>query len=785
MSAPILPGRDALVRYSPSYVGEPYRPSFNVPPTEEEESFKSIWRVLRKRKAWIGWVTLAVLLLTGLVCIFLPSQYTGMATIRVGQGENSDPNVMNGPATPLAPDDLKTEMQTPMGILQDNTVALAVIKDLDLQKYEPFRFKPSILGWFTGENARIEEEQRKGLPLDQAPATRERLLLKFAKKLDVENVPDTRLITVAFMNPDPKLAAAIANDIVSQYIAFESRSEATGQASKLLAVQLGDLKKKVEASQQRLADYEKKTGLNSLLIGALGQGAGSGGSTHIPALDKLDTLNQELAAAQMTRISKEAIYHLTQTQNPEVVVGLGNSDLPGIASSAVISQGNGLVLLETLREQQANLKLAYADASTKYGAKNPRLVEIQSQLASVNQQLAKELQNINTRAKNDYLLARQNEDALKAAFANQQEQAGQLNESTVKLQVLAQEASSIRQLYDGLYGQLQQANVQAGIRATNINIADPARAAYTPTRPNPPLYLAIGLAAGLLFGVSSAFIREHMDETVSTPLQVGASVHVPVLASIPYSKSLAPSRRADRKLGSGGHEETSPLILQPKSSIAESYRALRTSIGLSLAGGQLHSLMVTSPMVGDGKTSVAYNTAIAFAHAGRNVLLVDADMRHPRLHELFGVSQSPGLSDVLSTGASVESVVRHHSTVENLSLLPAGRETLMPAELLSSERFDDLLKSLEQKYGLIIFDTPPTLLVTDASVLFGKVNATLAVVRAGVTTRTILDRTAETLERNGSRAVGFVLTAVDTNSIDYQQAYGHTGAERYYEEANV
>src|SRR5487761_1132282 len=221
MSAPILPGRDALVRYSPSYVPDNFTPAFGAAPPEEEESLKSLWRVLRKRKVWIGLVTLGTLVLAALVCIFLPTQYTGMATIRVGKGESSDPNVMNGPVTPSAQDDLKTEMATPMGILQDDSVALAVIKDLSLQKYPPFRYNPSILGWITGENARIKAEA--GLPLSQAPATRERLLLKFSKKLDVENVPDTRLITVAFLNPDPKLAAAIANDLIRQYILFEAR----------------------------------------------------------------------------------------------------------------------------------------------------------------------------------------------------------------------------------------------------------------------------------------------------------------------------------------------------------------------------------------------------------------------------------------------------------------------------------------------------------------------------------------------------------------------------------
>src|SRR6202011_4225395 len=138
-------------------------------------------------------------------------------------------------------------------------------------------------------------------------------------------------------------------------------------------------------------------------------------------------------------------------------------------------------------------------------------------------------------------------------------------------------------------------------------------------------------------------------------------------------------------------------------SVAEAYRALRTSIMLS-SPKSLHTLLVTSPLVGDGKTSVSYNVAIAFAHAGNQVCLVDADMRNPQLHELFGVDVSPGLSDVLTGEEPVNPLIRKHATVPNLSLLSAGTTAPMPAELLGSRRFDELLQTLKQTYNLIILD---------------------------------------------------------------------------------
>jgi succinoglycan biosynthesis transport protein ExoP len=778
MSVPVLSERGARNIY-----GTPETPGRYASElasfSDEEESLKSILSVIRKRKYWIIAFPLGGAAFAILACVLLTRQYQGTATIQVGKDETVEVSLRSDSGSPaLSESDVKTDIATHMSVLQDDNTALAVIDDLNLDRYRPFAFRPTLLGWLSGSNVRIKAEQN--LPLTQATARRERLLELFEKNLKVKNTPDTRLIAVSFLNPDPQLAATIANAVVREYVKFESRTQATGEASQWLIGQLDDLKTKMDYAQQQLADYERETGLNNLLLKSMGQAGAAGAITHIPVLDKLDTLNQELTSAEANRVTKEAIFHLTRTQDSNVVAGLASSALPGIATSAAVTQGNGLDLLQTLRQQQAALKLALSEAATKYGAKNPRIVELQNQLSDIDEQISDELQQINLRARNDYMLARRSEDGLRRAFNQQQTAAGKLNESAVKLQILAQQAASSRQLYEALYGQLQEANVQAGLRATNIRITDPARPPATPQRPNPPVYVAIGLAAGLLVGVSSAFIREHMDETVKTPLQVDPLTLLPVLASIPRTRSPILLSAADAFLRET--YESSLLITRPKSSTAEAYRVLRTAIVLASSRHPLRTLLVASPLVGEGKTSVSYNTAIAFAYAGKSVLLVDADMHHPRLHECFGSGQAPGLSDVLIGGQSLEASIQPHTTVRNLSLLPAGAIPPMPAELLGSAKFDELMHVLKQKYSLIILDSPPMLLVTDAIVLSSKIDATLSVVRADVTNRTVLERSVEILERNSYHAVGLVLNGVDTRSIDYYRAYGHHGGGKYYEE---
>ena len=747
----------------------------------EGESLKGIWSVIRKRKTSIWAAGFIGGLLALVICVLMTRQYLGVATIEVQKTDAAETSLRaNSDPLPSTMDAVKGDIATHMSVLQSPNVLLAVVRDLHLQNEPPFKFKPSLLGYIDGANAHIEDEMRRGLPLEQAPYTRDRILGIFGKKLKVENTPDTRLITVEYLNPDPSRASQIANSIVQEYVTYEARSQATSDAQRWLSDQLDELKANYETSQDKLASFEQQSGLNGMVIGALGETGGSGGTTHVPALDTLDSLNQQLVAAEADRISKEAIYKLTQSKDPEAVASLaanaGDAGLSNAAAESAVS-GTGLELLRSFRQQQATLRVTYNDMLTKYGPNNQHLIETKSQLDTVNAQIAEEISRINQRARQEYLFAAQREDGLRTAFNQAQKQAGDLNVSAVKLQSLSQEAAASRQLYDSLYSKLKELNIQAGLRATNISVADPARPPSTPKRPNPPLYIALGLIAGLFTGVTTAFVREHMDDTVTVALQLQSGANLPMLGNIPASPGVRtlPSRfsSADTNL------ETSPLINDPRSAAAESFRSLRTAIHVASQSGRLRTLLVTSPLFGEGKSTVAYNTAVAFALAGKRVLLLDADMRKPHLHEFFDRPCSPGFSDVLIGKANAQSCIYTHRTLPTLWLLPAGSETIASAELIESTEFDQLLATLTSEYDLIIADSPPILLLTDARVLSEKFGATIAVVRARQTTRTVLKSLSSVLEMSGSRAVGIVLNGVDTNSIDYFDAYGHHGNGDY------
>lgn len=775
MFDPNQPARNTLAPYQPRQAEAQRVDDFSFR-FGEGESLKGVWSVMRKRKLAIFMAGCIGVGLAVLVCLLMGRQYKAIATIEVGKIDEAQTSLRsNAQPNAINPDQLKTDITTHMSILQSPAVLLNVVRELNLQQEAPFAFKPTILGAITGSNARIEDEIKRGLPLEQAPYSRDRILAIFDKKLKIENTPDTRLITVEYLNPSADRAAVIANAIVHEYVTYEAKSQASSEAQGWLSDQLSELKSNYENSQDALADYEKKTGLNSMVLSAMGSSNG-GSATHVPALDSLDSLNQQLIAAQTDRIAKEAVYRLTKSQDPEVVASIAASSGSSNAASETAVSGPGLELLRSFRQQQAGLRVTYADMLTKYGPNNQHLIETKSQLDTVNAQINEELGRINERARQEYLFASEKEDGLRKAVAVQQKIAGSLNVDSVKLQSLSEQAVASRELYDSLYGKLRELNIQAALRATNIGIASPAMPPAKPNRPNPPLYVAIGLVAGLFFGVTSAFVREHMDDTVTVALQLQNGANLPMLANIPTSPVL---KALGSKSAPSDSAETSPLLIDPRSTGAESFRTLRTAIQVASQRGRLRSLLVTSPLFGEGKSTVAYNTAIAFALAGKRVLLLDADMRKSSQHVLFDCASTPGLSDVLQGKAKAEDVIQRHRTVSNLSLLPAGAETTSSAELLDSKAFDSLLAQLTENYDLVIADSAPILLLTDARILSEKFGATLAVIRARQTTRTVLRSLSGVLELSGSRAVGLVLNGVDTDSIDFFQAYGHDGKGAY------
>jgi capsular exopolysaccharide synthesis family protein len=746
-----------------------HRVSFREVHGGDEFSFAEFWQVVRKRKWVIAGCVAVFLGLAILASIIMRAKYEAVSVIEINK-ENSDmlglddmTSMMGAGSDAL---DYNVALQTQANVLQSDTLALQVVNQLELDKREEFAWTP---GMFDNPNVKGEAS----LPLEKAPHRRAKVLKVFHKHLTVKTVPGTRMIEIDYLNPDPVVAASVVNTLVADYLEqyFRTRYSATAQASDWLTKQLADLKDEVESSQKKLVDYQKKHGI-----------LGTDPENNV-IMAKLEELNKQLTAAEANRILKQTVFELTKTGNAELI--------SGVAGSSLISSGGGgsslnnpLSLIQNLRAQEADLRVQYAMAATKYGSAYPKLVQMQNQLKEIKSAIQAEVDKVAARSHNDYIAALNSEEMLRASFGRQKDEANKLNNDAVQFTVLQHEVESSRDLYDGLLKKLKEAGVLSGLRSTNIIVVDPGRETATPVRPNVPLNLALGLMAGLLGGIALAFMVENMDNTVHTPDQVEAMMSLPSLGIIPDGASLRVNgdRRKFhifKKTASLDNGKSQPAIAAPQSQLAEAYRSLRSSILLSNVDAPPKVILVTSALPQEGKTTTSINCAAVLAQQGARVLLVDADMRRPNIEKRLGLRSLGGLSTLLASNNGLQSPFVEHPDIPSLFILAAGTKPPYPAELLGSKRMSAVVDKWREDFDYVVIDSPPVLAVTDAVVLSTKADAVILVIRSGQTTRQSVLRARDVLHRASANITGILVNGVDLNSADHYYYSGYDYSSEY------
>jgi polysaccharide biosynthesis transport protein len=742
-----------------------YLPPINSP-VDEPFSLAEITGVLRRRKWLILSSITAWLLLALAASLVMTPKYESVSVIEINK-ENSDALGLENAATEPGQGGDSMEhtitMETHASAVQSDTLALQVIDQLHLDARPEFQWKPSFLD--------SEQTKREAyLPLDQAPHRREKLLKVFHKNLTVKQMGSSRLMEIRYLNPDAQVAAAVANTLANDYMEeyFQTRYTATAQASDWLSKQLADLKTQVAASRQKLVDYQKQNGMI---------GIGTDGAENV-VMAKLVDLNKQLTEAQGNRITRQVIHELVKSGNAELISGLAGNSFTAGSSSPV----NSLNLLQTLRGQEAELKIQYAEAATKFGSAYPKLVEMGNQLDALNAAIQNEIQKVGSRAENDYLTALMSENMLHAAFEKQKAEANNLNDKAIQYTILKHEADSSNNLYDELLEKLKSAGILSGLRSTKLLVIDPARPTAEPVRPNFLVNHAIGLFAGLLLGVALAFIKESGDTTIRNPSQIETVTLLPQLGHIPDFRfnSLAEADQQKKTLGrtkaqtilGSNSKEIKPLAVgAPHSSIADAYRQVRSSITLS---DNLYPkvLLVTSPSSAEGKTTTAINLSVVLAQQGARVLLVDADLRRPSVQSRLQMASGTGLGSLLTSKNGSNGEIVEYPDQPGLFVLGAGSKVHYAAELLGSKKMGELIEHWRGQFDVVLIDTSPVLSVTDAVVLSSRVDGVLLVVRSEATTKQSLLRARDVLFRANAKISGFIVNAVDLNSWDYQQYYG-------------
>jgi capsular exopolysaccharide synthesis family protein len=680
-----------------------------------------LWRMLRMRRHLILGFTLGALLAAALYIVIKDSRYEAGARIEVSPTGTNSMGLDEQSSRIINPSDPTIQLQSAVAVLESNTVALAVMQQTKLTERSDFAGR-----WTQPPGTDVSK-----LP----PLPRDRLLLRFQKALKVEIVPKTDIISVAFRTKDPVLSAEVVNSIVSSYAErnFRTSYDSAAQVSNWLSAQMDDLKLKANTAQEKLAALQKRRGL----IGV--------DETDNIITDKLKDLNQELTAAESDRILKEARYRIAGSGNPELIA----STVPEPT-------------LQVLRSQQAQLRVDYARLSTKFGDGYPKLAELGSQMAQVDTAIDAELKNLAERYKNDYLAAANTEKKLQAKFEEQKQKAYDLNQGAAQYAILKHEVETTQDLYQTLELKLKQAGIVAGLASANIGVVEPGQVPSEPVDPKPVLDIALALGCGVVLGLTWAVGLEVMDTTVRSANEVETVSGLPALAEIP--PMVRPRRTLSRRRATPQLFRELTLVAQhqPQSQSAEAYRSLRTSLLLRAANRPPpRTLAITSCLPHEGKTVTAVNCAVVLAQQGWKVLLVDADLRQPAIHQAFGIPQEPGLTALLAGVCSPEDATLRADLVPNLSLTPAGAACSYPAETLASKHMLELLDYWCARYDHIVFDTPPASIFTDAVVLGAQLDAALLVARCGATTHQVLRQTRDLLQRANVNIAGVVLNCAD------------------------
>jgi succinoglycan biosynthesis transport protein ExoP len=730
-------------------------PSFRAHPypyiAEEASPLLHYWRILRKRQ-WAVGATLAIIFSISVLAT-LKATRLYQATSKVAIFPET-PNVLGfkGGEDSFPDYQYDVTLETQAAILRSDALAMKVIEAMHLDQ------NPD---WGSGGPPQAEDSLR-GSGLQADPSKAAGLLGAFRSGLSVQLIPNSRLVQISYTHPNPRFATEIVNTLVRTFIEenFKTKYESVTQTSEWLSTELSDLELKVQTSEEKLVRYQKERGI-----------LGVDEKQNIVTA-KLDELNKELTQAQTDRIQKESNYKLAAAGDP--------------AAFTKMSREGASSMLERLREKEADLSTQYAQATTQFGTAYPRVLELNNQLKQMRAEIAAEETRMQEGIREEYLAAVQRENLLTTAFDGQKQQANQLNESAIEYSALKRDAETNRQLYQDLLQKLKEAGVSAGLRSSNIRVVDIARTPTYPIKPNVPRNIELGLLLGLACGIGLAFVLESVDTSVRNMEEVSAISTLPALGTIPLQAPINGHLGHNLKLASAETDKLGEPSLvaytRPKSEAAESYRALRTSILLSSYGGPPKVILVTSASPQEGKTTISANSALVLAQRGSRVLLVDADLRRPGIHKLFGLQSRGGLSSVISGANNLEDVIVPFVYAPNLSILPAGPIPPQPAELLGSIVMKDLVARWRNEYDHVIIDTPPCLSVTDAVILSPEADRIIIVARSGKTTKTALRRACEVLFQVNAKIMGIVLNALDVHSADGYYYYGGRHSGEYYDD---
>ena len=693
---------------------------YDSPGRQDEGTLAEYLHALWRRKLSIGLVVAvfgAAALLISLRERPMYSARTSLEVLELNENflnrKEVDPNSV--------PNMTSTEayMQTQVRLLQSASLVTSVVQKLGLDRDPAYQHPKDRWAWLPA----FLRPQANGAETPLA-----RAVTDCRSHLQVDAPGDSRILDVNFEWPKADVAAVFVNTLVDQYVdqSMQASWQTAQRTGTWLTKQLQETKQKLERSEAHLQDYARSQGLLYT------------NEKENVTEDKLRQVQQDLGKAQADRMAAEAQYDLLNTAPPE--------SLPKILDDGTLREYQ--VRLTELRRQYSELNVTLTPAHEK-------VQRVQAQIAALETALRKAQQDLVNRIRNEFMAAEAKEKMLQQSYDRQAKVVSDQAAKNAQYDLLRHEVDATRQMYEGMLEKVQQAGVASTIGANNLRVIDYASPPQEPFKPKTPLNVAMGMVAGLFLALTFVSIRYHTAKGSRVSKDLSTRLGVPELGIIPSAK-------ADRHLRL--RRSRVELAASARSSmLAASFQSTLLSILYSSGGNQKGSVLaVTSPSKGEGKTTIASNLAIALAELNPGVLLVDGDLRNPRLHEIFSLENRAGLAELvteagpMNDGAWREKVQCTH--VPGLSVLTAGCVSdLSLSQGFYSNRLDKVLEHLRTQFSAIVIDTPPILLFPDARILAKQADGVAFVVRANRTNLEWANAAHQRLRQDGVTLLGVIV----------------------------
>lgn len=547
--------------------------------------------------------------------------------------------------------------------------------------------------------------------------------------IEVRPVKNSRVAEISFYSTNPEMARTVANSVAKAYIeeVMELNMSSTRHTLEWMGKKAEEERAKMDKAETSLQSYVKSQSLvtveNKLAI--------------VP--QKIGELSSQLTRAEAKRKEMETLHTRVK-------------DIQNLREAETISVVASDPTLLALNQQILKAEQQIIEYGQKYGKKHPLMIRATEDLGGLKARKDQEIRRIIESIKNDYEMARANEATFKRQLAEAKGEALNLNEKYMEYQILNREVETGRQIYDALVKRIKEQSITEQVQTVNLLVIEKAETPRAPVKPRKMMNIMLGIIVGLLGGVGMAFFMEYLDQTVKSPEDAESRIGVPVLGMIPLQmQNEEPVERLS-------------LSKQP-SAFVENFKAVRTALLLSSAERPPRHILVTSTGPSEGKTVIAANLAITIAQSENSVLLIDGDLRRPRIHKIFDMDNSKGLSTYLAGASDVDIV--QQGPLPRLSVITSGPIPPNPSELLGSNRMHDLITDLGSRFDIIICDSPPVLSVTDSLILDSMMEGTIIVARAGKTTYDAATKGVKALMNLKSHILGLVINAFDVRKSDY------------------